>query len=100
MNHSGALSETIALMRWIVLAAAVSSVLAPALFASGQSLSAAHITNAVLLLPDGGEITYGISVPDNARGAGQDSSRGDSVPLILALHPGGARTAYYGSSFM
>lgn len=100
MNHSEALSGTIALMRWIVLAAAVLSVSAPALSASGQSSSVARITNAVLSLPDGGEMTYGISVPDNARDAGKDSSSGDSVPLILALHPGGARTAYYGSSFM
>jgi predicted peptidase len=40
-----------------------------------------------------GTITYGISVPSDYR---PDQPR----PLILALHPGGARMAYYGSQFM
>ena len=87
-------------MRWIVLAAALLSVSAPALSASGQSSSAARITNDVFSLPDGSEMTYGISVPDDARDTGKDSSSGNSVPLVLALHPGGTRTAYYGSRFM
>ena len=87
-------------MRWIVLTAALLSVSAPALSAGGQSPSASHITNDVFSLPEGGEMTYGISVPDDARDAREDSRGSDPVPLILALHPGGARTAYYGSSFM
>ena len=45
-------------------------------------------------------MTYGISVPDDAHEAGENSGGSDPVPLVLALHPGGPRTAYYGSSFM
>lgn len=43
--------------------------------------------------PDAGRILYGISIP-----AGYTSS--EPRPLILALHPGGGRTPYYGLSFM
>ena len=87
-------------MRWIALTAAVLSVSTLALPASAQSPSSSRITNDVFALPEGGEMTYGISVPPDARDLREDSSDGDPVPLILALHPGGARTAYYGSSFM
>lgn len=84
-------------MRWITLTAALLSVSASALPASGQSSSAARLANEVFALPKGGEMTYGIYIPNGAPEVGGD---GDPVPLILALHPGGARTAYYGSSFM
>jgi predicted peptidase len=43
--------------------------------------------------PDGARILYGISVP-----AGYDSKQ--PRPLVLALHPGGERTPYYGLMFM
>ena len=99
MNHSEALSRTIAIMRWIATTAALLSVTAAALFAGGQEPTAPRVTHEVFSLPDGGEMTYGISVPDTARDSDADSGR-DPVPLILVLHPGGARTAYYGSSFM
>jgi predicted peptidase len=44
-------------------------------------------------LPDGGKMPYAVSIPRgyNPRG---------SHPLVLALHPGGPRTAYYGAMFM
>ena len=86
-------------MKGIALAAVLLSVSAPALSAGEQSRSAARMANEVFSLPEGGDITYGISVPADARDAGDDSGS-SAVPLILALHPGGARTAYYGSSFM
>jgi len=100
MNHFVALSRTIAVMRWIALTATLLSVPATALFAGGQQSSAPHVTHEVFSMPDGGDMTYGISVPDDAPEAGSDRGRSNPVPLILALHPGGARTAYYGSSFM
>lgn len=87
-------------MKWIALTAALLSASPLALAASGQSLSAPRIANEVFSLPEGGEMTYGISVPVSARDAGDDNRRSDPAPLILALHPGGARTAYWGSSFM
>ena len=52
-----------------------------------------RIQNQVLPVPGVGTITYGISVPNDYR-------PGEPRPLILALHPGGARSAYYGSAFM
>ena len=39
-----------------------------------------------------GKVTYGLSVPADYR-------REVPRPLILALHPGGSRMAYYGSAF-
>jgi predicted peptidase len=42
--------------------------------------------------PDGGELPYAISVPDDER-------ESVALPLILALHPGGERLRYYGSVF-
>ena len=86
-------------MKGIALTAVLLSVSAPALLAGEQSRSSARMANEVLSLPEGIDITYGISVPAGARAAGDDGS-GDAVPLILALHPGGPRTAYRGSSFM
>jgi predicted peptidase len=44
-------------------------------------------------LPDGGRMPYAVSIP-----RGYDP-RG-SHPLVLALHPGGPRTTYYGAMFM
>jgi len=48
--------------------------------------------NRTLAVPDVGTITYGISVPPGVK-------PGEARPLILALHPGGDRTAFYGSAF-
>ena len=86
-------------MKGIILAAILLGASPPALSAGEQSPSAARMANEVFSLPEGVDITYGISVPAGARAAGDDSS-GNAVPLILALHPGGARTAYWGSNFM
>ena len=40
-----------------------------------------------------GQVLYGISVPN-------DYDPKDPRPLVLALHPGGERTRYYGSAYM
>jgi predicted peptidase len=67
--------------------------LASALFALlGQSTPPA-VLQRTFVSPESGRILYGISVP-----AGY--TKGEPRPLILALHPGGERTPYYGLSFM
>jgi predicted peptidase len=43
--------------------------------------------------PDGTRVLYGISIPS-------DYNARQPRPLVLALHPGGERRPYYGSSFM
>jgi predicted peptidase len=52
-----------------------------------------RVRNRTLPVEHVGTITYGISVP-----GGDDPA--DPRPLVLALHPGGARAAYYGSRFL
>lgn len=52
-----------------------------------------RIQNRTLPVAELGTITYGISVPS-------DYDRSRPRPLVLALHPGGDRVAYYGSRFM
>jgi predicted peptidase len=67
--------------------------LASALFALlGQSAPPA-VLQRTFVAPESGRILYGISVP-----AGYSAR--EPRPLILALHPGGERTPYYGLSFM
>lgn len=46
-----------------------------------------------LVAPDGGRILYGLSVPPGYKS-------GEARPLIVALHPGGPRSPYYGYSFL
>ena len=53
----------------------------------------ARVQNKTLEAEGLGTITYGISVPNDYR---PEQPR----PLILALHPGGQRMAFYGSQFM
>jgi predicted peptidase len=53
----------------------------------------ARVRNRTMPVEQVGTITYGISVP-----SGYDAA--DPRPLVLALHPGGARVAYYGSRFL
>ncbi len=55
--------------------------------------SPGRIRNRTLPVAQVGTITYGISVPG-------DYDSADPRPLVLALHPGGPRAAYYGSRFM
>jgi predicted peptidase len=55
--------------------------------------AAPAVLQGTFVSPDAGKILYGISIP-----AGYTSS--EPRPLILALHPGGQRTPYYGLSFM
>jgi predicted peptidase len=41
---------------------------------------------------EGGEVLYAIALPDGFK-------TGEMRPLVLALHPGGARMRYYGSAY-
>lgn len=52
-----------------------------------------RIRNRTLPVAQVGTITYGISAP-------ADYNVSDPRPLVLALHPGGDRVAYYGSRFL
>ena len=77
-------------MRLIALAAAFLVGLVPGMVGPVDAQSAPRAARAVFTMEDGVTMTYGLSVP-----------RGDPpYPLILALHPGGERIAYYGTSFM
>jgi predicted peptidase len=67
--------------------------LAALLLAQSATSSPARIRNRTLPVAQVGTITYGISVPT-------DYDPADPRPLVLALHPGGERVAYYGSRFM
>ena len=71
-------------MKLLLLGLLIAQVAAPA---------PARIRSRTLAVPDVGNVTYGISVPG-------DYAAGQPRPLILALHPGGTRTANYGSRFM
>jgi predicted peptidase len=53
----------------------------------------ARVRSRTLAVADAGTVTYGLYVPG-------DYTAGRPRPLILALHPGGERTANYGSRFM
>jgi predicted peptidase len=63
------------------------------LLAQVPASSIGRTQNKVLTVEGIGAVTYGISVPNDYRPE-------DPRPLILALHPGGDRRAYYGSMFM
>jgi len=60
------------------------------LLASGAG--AADLRNLKMPLADGGELLYGLSLPDGY-------VPGQPRPLVLALHPGGERMVYYGSAY-
>ena len=55
--------------------------------------TAPAVLQRTFVAPDAGRILYGISIP-----AGYNAR--EPRPLVLALHPGGGRTPYYGLSFM
>jgi predicted peptidase len=59
-----------------------------------QAVATPRIRNRTLPVPEIGTITYGISAPAVA------GPSGTPRPLVLALHPGGQRVAYYGSRFL
>lgn len=82
-------------MRCIALVTTLIIATGTSLFAEQRASTSSGITHDVFSTPDGGEMTYAISLPTIV-----DSGATDPLPLILALHPGGARTPYYGSSFM
>jgi predicted peptidase len=64
-----------------------------ALLAQVPASSFGRIQNRTMPVDGVGTVTYGISVPTDYRA-------GEARPLILVLHPGGDRRAYYGSLFM
>lgn len=53
---------------------------------------AADLRNLKMPLADGGDLLYGLSLPDGY-------VAGQPRPLVLALHPGGERMVYYGSAY-
>lgn len=55
--------------------------------------ASAAVHHDTLAVPDVGTITYGISVPD-------DYDPKFPVALVLVLHPGGERSAYYGALYL
>ena len=63
------------------------------LFAVLSQQAAPAVLQRTFVAPDAGRILYGISIPPGY------TSR-EPRPLVLALHPGGERTPYYGLSFM
>ena len=63
------------------------------LLAQSAIATPSRIRNRTMPVEQVGTMTYGISVP-----GGYDAA--DSRPLVLALHPGGPRVAYYGSRFL
>jgi predicted peptidase len=67
--------------------------LASTLLALLSQSSAPSVLQRTFVTPDAGRILYGISVP-------ADYNARQPRPLVLALHPGGERTPYYGLSFM
>ena len=68
-------------------------VLVSALLAVLAQPTAPRIRQLTFDVPDVGVMPYAISVPN-------DYDKGRPRPLVLALHPGGARMAYYGGAFM
>ena len=67
---------------------------------AAQSGGPPSISNTVFEMPNGGRMTYGISLPADLANRGEtDGGRTESRPLVLALHPGGS-APYYGSRFM
>lgn len=67
--------------------------LAVALFTILSQQAAPAVLQRTFVSPDAGKVLYGISIPPGY------TSR-EPRPLVLALHPGGERTPYYGLSFM
>jgi len=67
--------------------------LVAALLMQVPASSTGRVQNKTIEMEGLGTITYGISVPSDYRA-------GEPRPLILALHPGGGGTAFYGSNFM
>jgi predicted peptidase len=63
------------------------------LLAQSAVATPSRVRNRTMPVEQVGTITYGISLP-----GGYDAA--DPRPLVLALHPGGARVAYYGSRFL
>jgi predicted peptidase len=63
------------------------------LFAALGQQPAPAVLQRTFVAPEAGRILYGISIPPGY------TSR-EPRPLVLALHPGGERTPYYGLSFM
>ncbi|MBI3047399.1 MAG: dienelactone hydrolase family protein [Acidobacteria bacterium] len=71
----------------------MSILLASVLLAVAGQATAPALLQRSFVVPDGGRVLYGLSVP-----AGYKA--GEPRPLVVALHPGGPRTPYYGFSFL
>jgi predicted peptidase len=78
----------------LLAAAFVAAALVPvAALAQAPPPGTGRIQKRTLTVEGVGKVTYGILVPNSYRAE-------DPPPLILALHPGGPRTPYYGSAFV
>ena len=64
-----------------------------ALFAAILQAPAFRLQQKTLLMPDGTTLLYGRAVPG-------DYDPQQPRPLVLALHPGGDKTSYYGAQYM
>jgi predicted peptidase len=64
-----------------------------ALFVWLAQSATSHVLQQTFQAPDGSTILYGISIP-------RDYDPGHPRPLVLALHPGGTKTSYYGVQYM
>jgi predicted peptidase len=64
-----------------------------ALFVGLAQPATSHVEQKTFQAPDGVTILYGISIP-------RDYDPGHPRPLVLALHPGGTKTSYYGVQYM
>ena len=71
----------------------MSLLLGSALLVFAGQAAVPAVQQRTLVAPDGEKILYGISVPPG-------SSAREPRPLVVALHPGGPRTPYYGLSFL
>src|SRR5688572_30064965 len=71
----------------------MSLLLLPLLVALLNQAPTRGVHELVFQAPGGGEVLYGISIPDRY-------DPREPRPLVVALHPGGTRTRYYGSAFM
>ncbi len=70
-----------------------------ALTALAQPRGAPNVEELVFPVPDLGGMRYTISLPEGPEGPEGDEP-GEARPLVLALHPGGAQTPYYGGAFL
>jgi predicted peptidase len=71
----------------------MTSLLVALAFALSAQSAAPALLQRTFVGPDSSRVLYGLSVPPGYKA-------GEPRPLIVALHPGGPRTPYYGFSFL